>query len=255
MKSGRIIARAAFDRRQVPIIACFNRATEPLGVNFDKLIRTLQKFVDRCVVPIWGTPVRLVRSTGFVKGAWALVFLDDADRKNSLAYHDLTPDRLPISKVFVRTAHRDRQPVSVPASHELVEMLVDPANNLYSTGPNARLLYAYETADPVEGPPRFKLDGIPMTNFVYPSYFEVFRKRGSTQFDYLKRIKRPFQILAYGYQTVLKNGKKKKLFGPKAMRKRGRSAYRPFRRDTSRGHRHGPRCRAARKWGRVVKRY
>jgi hypothetical protein len=94
-----------------------------------------------------------------------------------------------------------------------------------------------------------------MTNFVYPSYFEVFRKRGSTQFDYLKKVKRPFQILAYGYQTVLKGAKKMKLRGPRAMRSTGRNAYRPFRRDTHRGHQHGVGCRAASKWGKIVRWY
>jgi hypothetical protein len=46
-----------------------------------------------------------------------------------------------------------------------------------------------------------------MTDFIYPSYFEIFRKPGSTKFDYRGKVKRPFQILAGGYQIVFKNGK------------------------------------------------
>jgi len=253
-KNGKM-ASLAFDRGQSPTIACFNRATTPLGVDFGKLIGTLQKFLDRCVVPVWGTPARLVRSTGFVKGAWAMVFLDRADRKNALAHHDLTPDGLPISKIFVQRILRFGESVSVAASHELVEMLVDPANNLYSTGRKRKLLYAYEVADPVQGEPRFKLNGIFMTNFVYPAYFEVFHKRGSTRFDYLKKVREPFQVLSGGYQTVLKDGKKGKLFGPGAMSVRFKRAYRPGRRDTFRGHRHGAGCRAPSQWGKILKRY
>lgn len=255
MKKKGKMASLAFDRGQVPTIACFNRATTPLGVDFDKLLSTLQKFVDRCIVPAWGTPARLVRSTGFIKGTWAMVFLDKADRKNSLAHHDLTPDGLPISKIFVERILRNLEHVSVAASHELVEMLVDPANNLYSTGRKRRLLYAYEVADPVMGEPRFKVNGILMTNFVYPAYFEVFHKHGSTRFDYLKKVREPFQILSGGYQTVLKNGKKGKLSGPGAMSVRFKRAYRPGRRDTYRGHHHGADCRAPRQWGKILKRY
>src|SRR5213075_1538064 len=62
-----------------------------------------EKFVDQYFVPVWGTPARLVKATGFRKGAWALALLDRADVANALGYHDLTPDGLPLSKVFVQT--------------------------------------------------------------------------------------------------------------------------------------------------------
>jgi hypothetical protein len=62
-----------------------------------------------------------------------MVFLDDADQPGALAY--LTPDGLPQSKVFVKTTLENNDLVSVSASHELVEMLVDPATNLMTTGP------------------------------------------------------------------------------------------------------------------------
>ena len=93
----------AFNQGGVPTIACFNKATTALGVNFDALIVAMQAFVDQQVVPVWGTPAKLIKSTGFVKGAWAMVFLDNADQPGALAYHDLTPDGLSESKVFVKT--------------------------------------------------------------------------------------------------------------------------------------------------------
>jgi len=55
-----------------------------------------------------------------------MVFLDNADQPGGAAYHDLTPDGMPLAKVFVKTTVGTRL-VSVSASHELVEMLVDPA--------------------------------------------------------------------------------------------------------------------------------
>jgi len=67
----------------------------------------------------------------------------------ALAYHDLTPDGLPVSKVFVKTTLDNNDLVSVSASHELVEMLVDPAINMMTTGPDPKTMYAYESADPV----------------------------------------------------------------------------------------------------------
>ena len=50
----RKIIMAAFNQGAVPTIACINSATVDLGVDFDKLISALQKFLDDCFVPIWG---------------------------------------------------------------------------------------------------------------------------------------------------------------------------------------------------------
>jgi hypothetical protein len=229
----------AFNQGEVPTIACFNKAKTPLGVDFDALIAAMQVFVDRFVAPVWATPAKLIKSKGFVKGAWAMVFLDNADQAGALAYHDLTPDGLPESKVFVKTTLDNHDLVSVSASHELVEMLVDPAINLMTTGPDPKIIYAYESADPVEAL-SFPVNGIRMTDFVYPSYFEAFHKAGSVQFDQLKKVKKPFQILSGGYQIIFKNGTWSQVFGSVAKKKR-------FTLEDRRGHRSEERKRRKRK--------
>jgi hypothetical protein len=219
----------AFNQGEIPKIACFNKATIPLGVDFDDLIAAMQEYVDKYVAPIWATPAKLIKSTGFVKGAWAIVFLDDADQPGALAYHDLTPDGLPESKVFVKTTIDNGDLVSVSASHELVEMLVDPAINLMTTGPDPKTVYAYESADPVEAL-SFKVEGIPMSDFVYPSYFEDFHKPKSVRFDQMGKVTKPFQILSGGYQIVFKNGKWSQVFGSASKKK-------AFAKEDRRGHR------------------
>lgn len=236
-RRSRFIA-AAFDQGQVPTIACFNQATADLGIDFDRLLAALRRFVDDYFVPVWGTPARLVKTRGFRKGAWALAFLDRADAADALGYHDLTPDGFPLSKVFVETTIANAQRVSVTASHELAEMLVDPAINLCAVGPGD-VFYAYETADAVEEV-TITVDGIPMSDFVYPSWFEDFRKPRSTRFDQARKVHRPFEILAGGYMSVFKNGRWTQLYGSKAKRRRmreearraGRGRRRRLRRST-----------------------
>lgn len=229
-RRSRFIA-AAFDQGQLPTIACFNKATTGLGVDFNRLIAALQRFVDDYFVPVWGTPAKLVKSRGFRKGAWALAFLDRADVASALGYHDLTPDGFPLSKVFVQTTLESGQPVSVTASHELAEMLVDPAINLCAVGPDG-VIYAYETADAVQAV-TITVDGLPMTDFVYPSWFEDFRKPGSTRFDRARKVKRPFEILPGGYMSVFKDGRWTQLFGAQGKRPRMRIEER----RTNRGRR------------------
>ena len=216
-------------RNRPPRIACFNRANTPLGVDFAALIAAMQKFVDRHLAPVWGTPAKLVKSSGFQKGAWAMVFLDSQDDASLEGYHDLTPEGLPMSKVFVRNILKQKDQVSVAASHELAEMLVDPAANLYSTGPRPNRLYDYEVADPVEEL-FFKVDGIAMTNFVYPTYFENFHKRGSTRFDHMEALEMPFALHLGGYQSYFSGGKERTQWGSKPKEVR-------FKQEDRRGHR------------------
>jgi hypothetical protein len=236
------VTLAAFNQGLTPTIACFidKKAKTPLGVNFDDLIAAMQVYVDKHVAPVWGTPAKLVKSTGMIKNAWAMVFLDDADQPGALAYHDLTPDGLPLSKVFVKTTVEAGELVSVSASHELVEMLVDPAINMMTTGPDPKTMYAYETADPCEAL-SFDVNGIAMSDFVYPSYFESFRKPKSVKFDHLNKITKPFQILSGGYQIVFKGNKWSQVFASKAKEK-------SFAKEDRRGHRS-----EARRAGKMVK--
>jgi hypothetical protein len=227
MPSRKVIL-AAFDHGQMPKIACINKATVDLGVDFDRLISALQRFLDERFVPVWGTPATLVKATKPLAGAWSLAFLDDADAANALGYHDLTKNGLPLSKVFVKPTLADRQKVSVTACHELAEMMVDPAINLWADGPNGSL-YAYEMCDAVEED-EFAIGGIAMSDFVYPAYFEIFRKPKSAQFDYLKLITRPFELRKGGYSLVRKGEAITQIFGSKAKERR-------FHREDRRLHR------------------
>src|SRR5262245_8942750 len=223
------IVFGAFNQGEVPKIVCFNQAKTPLGVNISKLVHAMQTYVDHCVAPVWGTPAKLSLGTDFVKNAWAVVFLDDADDPDALAYHDLTPEGLPLSKVFVRTTIENGDLVSISASHELVEMLDDPAINLMTTGPDPKTMYAYESADPVEEL-SFLVEGIPMSDFVLPAYFEGFHKPNSVHFDYMDKLSRPFQILHGGYQIIFKNGKWSQIFGSEGKARR-------FAQEKRKGHR------------------
>ena len=199
---------AEFDQGQVPTIACINRAATPLGVGWDELIPALDEYANAVFAPIWGTPAKIIDAgTGpdIPPGNWAILFLDDADAPNALGYHDLTPEGLPLSKVFVRTTLNDHQKVSVTAAHELAEMLVDPGIQMGAIGPDGETWYAYEMADAVEGE-EVEVHGIAMSNFVYPAWFEAFRAPRSVKFDHLGTCERPFELRPGGYMPVFKNG-------------------------------------------------
>jgi hypothetical protein len=228
---------AAFDQGATPTITVANMSKTPLGVDFKKLVAALQVYADKYFVPVWGTPCHLeISKDGKIpKGNWGFVFLDDADEPDALGYHDLTADGFPLSKIFVKTTIDNGDKVSVTASHELAEMLVDPGIQLGAMDPKG-VWYAYETADAVETE-EFDVNGIAMSNFVYPAWFEPFHKPNSTKFDYLGTCKKPFELRPGGYIPVFKKGKWSQIFGAKKTEKSFNQAhhFRTGRRVKSKG--------------------
>lgn len=204
---------ASFDQGQVPTIACVNVAQTSLGVEWRPLLAALAAYAD-LFARVWGTPAKVIDcgSGPVPRGCWGLVFSDDADQAGALGYHDLTADGLPLSKIFVRTTINNGEAVSVTASHELAEMLVDPGIQLGAVGPDGATWYAYETADAVERE-SFEVNGIAMSNFVYPSWFEGFRAPRSTRFDHMGTCRRAFELRPGGYAIIFRDGNWDNIFG------------------------------------------
>jgi len=209
-------------------IACINKATVDLGVPLDKLTATLQKCFDQHFLPVWGYPVKLYNTKVAKPTDWQFIYFDDADTAGALGYHDLTTKGQPISKVFVKTTLASKELVSVTACHELFEMVIDPIANLWAEAEDGTE-YAYEMSDPVEED-TFLVDGIEMSNFVYPTWFEPFKHPAGTKYDHLGLLKKPFSMTKGGYVIVKNKGKVKEVFGSKAKQQR-------FAREVRDGHR------------------
>lgn len=128
---------------------------------------------------------------------WWLAFLDNADQANALAYHDLTPTGLPISKVFVKTIMDDGDKVSVAASHELLEMAVDPWLSMAFQDSTGRF-WAGEIADPVEDAVYgYDISGVEVSDFVTPNWFG--HQYPTKQIDFKNHATAPFSVLSGGY--------------------------------------------------------
>jgi hypothetical protein len=138
------------------------------------------------------------------------LILDDSDQAGALGYHELTEQGLPISRVFAKSDIQYHLSWSVTTSHELLEMLVDPDINLTAfiqetntTG----VLLSYEIADACEDDVfAYPINGVMVSDFVYPPWFESFRAPNSTKFDHMGKITAPFQLLSGGYIGVFEVG-------------------------------------------------
>jgi hypothetical protein len=169
----------------------------------------LQIQVHRDFAPAWGIDADLsfvpkgAQPSG---GSWWIGFFDNSDQAGALGYHDLTNSGLPVGKVFVESDLQSKSSWTNDASHELLEMLGDPDINLAAYKPEGKkvIFYAHEVCDACEDDRYgYKIGGVLVSDFVFPSWFEGFRKEGSTQFDFGKHITKPFQLLPGGYIGVL----------------------------------------------------
>jgi len=136
-----------------------------------------------------------------------LVVLDNSDQAGALGYHDLTPNGLPMGKIFAGSDLQYGSKWTVTASHELLEMLGDPDINLCASVANddgSLRLYAYEVADACEADQyAYQIGDVWVSDFVYPAWFESFREPNSTQFDKQNHLTAPFQLLPGGYIGIL----------------------------------------------------
>jgi hypothetical protein len=190
-------------------ISVINSSTVLTDNQISTVVPILQKQVTDDFYPAWGVNADLtfVPSAGDPKpDSWWLVILDDSDQANALGYHDITSEGQPLGKVFAGSDMKFGSSWTVTASHELLEMLGDPDVNLTAfvqTSNTAGTLYAYEVCDACEADNYgYKIDGVDVSDFVYPAWFESFRKASSTQFDRQKQIQEPFQLLTGGYIGV-----------------------------------------------------
>jgi hypothetical protein len=190
-------------------IAVINASKALTDKKVEAAVPALQTQVHRDFAPAWGIDADLTfvpKGKKPPQGSWWLVILDTSDQAGALGYHDLTKEGLPLGKVFAQSDIQYGYQWTVTASHELLEMLGDPDINLTAfVQPNAKTgtLYAYEVCDACEADSfGYKINGTLVSDFIYPAWFESFRKKGSTQFDYGKHIHEPFQLLAGGYIGV-----------------------------------------------------
>ena len=162
-----------------PKITIINESHTLSDEDVEKTISALQRQVSEHFAPAWGLDADLnfvAKGQQRPTSSWWIVILDDSDQAGRLGYHDLTPEGMPIGKVFAKADLDNHLSWTVTMSHEILEMIIDPELNLTvfaQDGPTTGKLYAYEVCDPVEDDQYgYAIDGVMVSNFVLPTYFE-----------------------------------------------------------------------------------
>lgn len=187
-------------------IAIVNRTTLLEDADVLPVVAAVQTQINEDFEPLWKVDAAL----GFVPkteapppGMWWIVLADSTSAAGTLGYHQWTAEGLPLSLVGVGTCVEYNLPWSETVSHEALEMLVDPSASMMVMMPDGDHSTPREVCDACEGVASgYTVDGIAVSDFVTPAWFESWRPMGSAQFDYMQRINDPFLILPGGYMQL-----------------------------------------------------
>lgn len=162
-----------------------------------RLAPALEQSSARCA-SIWGLSPPAVDVIGPnarpPDGSFPIVFLDDSTDPTLLAVHYYDPIRRgPAARVFVDRAsgfNDGSMSVTESASHELVELMVDPGVDLWVQAPGRAdgIEVALENADPVQTHYPFRVGGTDwrMANFVTPHWFRRDLAEGNAADEFLR---------------------------------------------------------------------
>jgi hypothetical protein len=206
-------------------VAVINESTIVSDAVVKAAMAALQTQVRHDFAPAWGVDAELTfiaKQAEAPPGSWRLVVEDNSRQPGFISYHTLTEEGLPEVHVGVRDARQADWEWTMGASHELLEMLANPRLNLsifVSADGRKGRLYTREICDPVSSARlAYQIDGVTVSNFVYPAWFEFFRKPGSAQFDHRGHVNAPFDVAPDSYVNfceVTKSSGWRPVFTPK----------------------------------------
>ncbi len=190
-----------FGRDGTATIAVINKSSVVKANEVKAAVAAIQVQVTRDFAPAWGVGAKVIVASEPPPGAWVCFILDNSDEAGALGYHDLNKSGVPVTRVFAKTDLKYGLKWPVTLSHEVLEMIADPCINI--TVQHGGVFYSYESADPVEDDDMgYIIDGVPVSNFIYPEWFVPFLTRDQTKFDHAGVLTKAFEIGHGGYSTV-----------------------------------------------------
>jgi len=177
--------------------------SETQSISFSELSRVsaaLQKQAMRDLGPIWNiraTCDAFGRLEDVPVGYWPIIVEDDIHTPGAAGIH-LDKDGQPFALVTAGDGW------SLTASHELVEMLVDPFGNQLTAGQSTmpgqgRVEFLVEPCDPSEALQfAYRINGVTVSDFYTPMFFATMHNPAN-RYSYTGAIKKPRQVLKGGY--------------------------------------------------------
>jgi hypothetical protein len=180
-----------------------NQANVVSDAQVQAILPALQQQLDKDFCPAWGLGQFhiefRVKSAPIAKGEWQFLFLDKTDDASALGYHDQTANGDPIAYIGVLETINDGVLWSVTASHELLEMALNPHldDSEYNAANNR--FDIKEVCDAVEADELgYKIGDVQVSDFVLPGWFNS-ETPPSAPLSFCGHVTRPFELAPGGY--------------------------------------------------------
>lgn len=182
-------------------------------------IRAINRQLSEDFEPYWGFGAQLrlegtspdVINVGTpatdMRGDAVLYVVDNqADSDDALGYHESNFNGVPYGFVLLELCRKLKESWQVTLSHEALELVADPQANLlvkgpHPTVPSREVYFWFEVCDAVQQD-TYKIDGVPVSNFVLPLYFSQ-DSTAAARIDFLGIDKggalKPFSVRPAGY--------------------------------------------------------
>lgn len=164
------------------------------------VVPALQTQVSKHLAPKWSIDATLQfvpSGKNAPADSWRLEIWDDTDQPPDAGYHTVGAEMIPYGKVFVNTVKKYTNNWTITASHELLEMLVNPYAMLpayISLNDTAGFFVNLEVCDPVSPDVNgYQIDDVWVSDFVFPEWFSPYLADHSQshQVDYCSRLDAP----------------------------------------------------------------
>jgi hypothetical protein len=186
----------------------------------DAIAEALTIQIERDFAPAWGVRPKPVIVGG--RGDKLHVF-DSAHQADDYGWDIVDNHGDPYAHVFAGVSIREGNTwttgegaISATASHEVLEMLGDPAANEYCFDGDRRL-WSREVCDPVQSDSYRIVGGgmrVVVSNFVLPAYFNPW---ADGPYDHLGVLTEPFSIAKGGYAVVERSTATSERYGRRAI--------------------------------------
>ncbi|MDI9872817.1 hypothetical protein [Flectobacillus roseus] len=189
----------------------------------EQIAKAIQIQLQRDVSPKWDVSgeVRAFRTFGEIPaGFWTVTVVEETENKfNGTHWYDSTTN-IPYAQARLTdwvTQEYSQNHLTKVLSEEIIEMCIDPYGQRIVRGKDfedstKEVEFLVELADPIANPSiGYFVNDIFVTNFIYPSYFNVTHVDG-TKYDNLGLLKKPLDLFDRSYQIFRRAGQWFKAF-------------------------------------------
>jgi len=188
-------------------VALVSESAQIKASDLTQVSAALQKQATRDLVQFWNikpTVDAFPRLEDVPLGYWPIIVMDDIEQPGAAGVH-LDKNGQPFALV---TASAQRDVWSLTASHEMIEMLVDPFGNRLVAGDSpkpdqGRVQFLVEACDPSEAAQfAYTVNGILVSDFYSIRFFDPVAAPG-VRYSFTGAITEPRQVLRGGYLSWL----------------------------------------------------